>query len=308
MLAELPSTNTISSVPTPAPISTAHTRLWLPRLALAGCVRAALLRNTIGVELSEAQRYNHFPASPLVSLSWWFTGSSDLLDAGFPASPHSPRQPCEGRFVIGGPYTRPGITHNRGPVHAMMLLMQPDALHALTGIDPQAHVNRISDASLALPANWLAMCEAVQHASDDDSRFALIEAFLLPLWSALKNKPGGTENTRSNYADWAQGLALRAATSSTGRSLRQVERRIKQWAGLPLRELRALSRAEKAFFQTLMAAEEGPVNWAAVAEEGGYADQSHLCRESRRVTGFSPQQLRLRIETDESFWAYRIWE
>jgi AraC-like DNA-binding protein len=136
----------------------------------------------------------------------------------------------------------------------------------------------------------------------------LIEAFLLPLRSALKNKPGGTENTRSNYADWAQGLALRAATSSTGRSLRQIERRIKQWAGLPLRELRALSRAEKAFFQTLTAAEEGPVNWAAVADEGGYADQSHLCRESRRVTGFSPQQLRLRIETDESFWAYRVWE
>ena len=190
----------------------------------------------------------------------------------------------------------------------MMLLMQPDALHALTGIDPQAHVNRISDASLVLPTNWLAMCEAVQHAPDDDSRFALIEAFLLPLWSDLKHQPTGTQNTRASYADWAQGLALRAATSSTGRSLRQVERRIKQWAGLPMRELRALSRAEKAFFQTLMAAEEGPVNWAAVAEDGGYADQSHMCRESRRVTGFSPKQLRLRIETDESFWAYRIWE
>ena len=291
-----------------APISTAHSRLWLPRLALAGCVRGALLRNTIGVDLSEAQRYNHFPASPLVSLSWWFTGSSDMLHAGCPALPHSPRQACEGRFVLGGPYTRPGITHNPGPVHAMMLLMQPDALHALAGIDPQAHVNRISDASLVLPATWTAMCEAVQHASDDDSRFALIEAFLLPLWVALKDKPGGAGNTRSQHADWLQGLALRAATSSTGRSLRQMERRIKQWAGLPMRELRALSRAEKAFFQTLMAAEEGPLNWAGVAEDSGYADQSHLCRESRRVTGFSPQQLRLRIETEESFWAYRIWE
>lgn len=145
-------------------------------------------------------------------------------------------------------------------------------------------------------------------AADDDSRFALIEAFLLPLWSDLKHQPTGTQNTRDSYADWAQGLALRAATSSTERSLRQVERRIKQWAGLPMRELRALSRAEKAFFQTLMAAEEGPVNWAAVAEDGGYADQSHMCRESRRVTGFSPKQLNLRIETDESFWAHRIWE
>jgi AraC-like DNA-binding protein len=308
MLDELPFPNTTPNTTSLPPVSCAHTRLWLPRLALAGCVRAALLRNTIGVDLSEAQRYNHFPASPLVSLSWWFSGSSDLLDAGVPASAHSPRRPCPGRFVIGGPFTRPGISHNPGPVHAMMLLMQPDALHALTGIDPQAHINRVSDATPLLPAPWLAMCEAVQLAGDDDSRFALIEAYLLPLWRAVQNAQASNHNQSLSYADWAQGLALRAATSSTGRSLRQVERRIRQWAGLPMRELRALSRAEKAFFQTLMAAEEGPVNWAAVADAGGYADQSHLCRESRRFTGFSPQQLRLRIENDESFWAYRVWE
>lgn len=39
----------------------------------------------------------------------------------------------------------------------------------------------------------------------------------------------------------------------------------------------------------------------------GYADQSHLSRETRRITGFPPGELRRRIIEDESFWVYRIW-
>ena len=65
-------------------------------------------------------------------------------------------------------------------------------------------------------------------------------------------------------------------------------------------------RAEQAFFRTL-AAGEGPVRWADVAADTGYADQSHLCRETRRVTGFPPEELRRLIHEDERFWIYRVW-
>ena len=47
--------------------------------------------------------------------------------------------------------------------------------------------------------------------------------------------------------------------------------------------------------------------WPALAQDAGYADQAHLCRETRRVTGFTPEELRRRIDTDEAFWAYRVW-
>ena len=98
---------------------------------------------------------------------------------------------------------------------------------------------------------------------------------------------------------------MRAATSSAGRSLRQIERRVKTWAGLPMRELRAVSRAERAFLAAMSS--EGPVNWAELAADTDYADQSHLCRETRRMTGFSPDDLRRRIVSEEAFWAYRLW-
>jgi AraC-like DNA-binding protein len=39
----------------------------------------------------------------------------------------------------------------------------------------------------------------------------------------------------------------------------------------------------------------------------GYADQAHLCRETRRITGFAPEALRRQMTTAESLWAYRLW-
>jgi AraC-like DNA-binding protein len=53
--------------------------------------------------------------------------------------------------------------------------------------------------------------------------------------------------------------------------------------------------------------EAGEVVWSALAQDAGYTDQAHLCRETRRVTGFSPEELRRRIDEEEAFWPYRIW-
>lgn len=41
--------------------------------------------------------------------------------------------------------------------------------------------------------------------------------------------------------------------------------------------------------------------------DSGYADQSHLCRETLPVTGFTPEALRQRMAEDEGFWSYRLW-
>lgn len=187
----------------------------------------------------------------------------------------------------------------------MMLILMPDALFALTGLSPSDYLNRLVDAASVLPPEWLQMCEAVQEAPDDQARVALIESFLDTRWQAARPpQAGGT----LRYEDWAHGLALRAATSGLGRSLRQVERRIKAWSGQPLRELRGLSRAERAFFEAMAADEGERLSLAELAHQTGYADQSHMSRESRRVSGFAPEELRRRIATDEAFWAYRLWQ
>ena len=74
-----------------------------------------------------------------------------------------------------------------------------------------------------------------------------------------------------------------------------------------MRGLSGMGRSEQAFFEAVVAGRSGEVSWSDVASSSGYTDQSHLCRQSRRVTGFPPAELRRRIFADESFWAYRLW-
>lgn len=287
-------------------------RLWLPRSALSACLRAVLTRDTVGADLSVAQRYNHFPASPLCSLTLWWQGCAQMLPPDHPGHADALHAPIAlsaplPRLLLAGPFTRPLVSWNPGPMRAMLLLIQPDALHRLTGLAVADWVNRWDDARAVLPADWLALCQSLldDADADDATHVQRLQDFLEPRWQAVRpNWPMQAQR----YGDWAQSLALHAALSAPGRSLRQMERRIKRWAGLPLRELRGLGRSEQTFFNTLAATENGPPNWAELADASGYADQSHLCRETRRVTGFSPDELYRRILGDESFWSYRLWQ
>jgi AraC-like DNA-binding protein len=306
---------TLRRMATPLPLAHAFDEalipsgtLWLPRASLTACMRGTMVRNTLGADLSDAQRINHFPASPLCSLSWWFTGHSVTLEPAQPGQMGTlsdPQRPLPGTWVLGGPQTRPVSSWCPGPVHGMMVMFMPDALHAMTGLEPAELTDRFVDAATVLPPEWLAMCRQVQDAPDDAQRLVALEDFLEPRWQACRSAGHGQVH---RYTDWVTHLAQRAAVSGPGRSLRQLERRVKRWAGLPLRELRGMARSEQAFFDAVTAqVETGSIRWADIAADNGYADQSHLCRMSRRITGFSPEALRAGIEKEEPFWAYRLW-
>lgn len=274
-----------------------------PRLSLSSCVRSYITRSTVGASLRPDQRHNHFPASPLCGICWILQGESrlvrrgdDVVDEPVPA------------ISFSGPHTVPCVSVNPGPVRAFMLGLLPQAFQALTDIDIAAYVNRVVPIEAVCDVSWRAMVRAVQDAADDGARVQVIEEFLEPRWSVLRHL---AMPRTQRYRHWAEGLALKAGASGAGKSLRQVERRIKQWAGLPLRELRRMGRAEESFFLARDAhlsgsSGRGP-DWAAIAVGSGYSDQAHLCREVRRIAGMSPGELNRAIDEDESFWAYRIW-
>lgn len=263
-----------------------------------------MLRNTVGLELSPSQRLTYYPATPMCSLLWLFEGEGMQLPFSIAPQSLADARPSQSSILFAGPHNHPSLTYFKGPMHGMLVMLAPDAVQAMTGVQPHQYVNRSVPAQDVLQPDWLAMCEAVLHAPDNDARVQCVEDFLDPLWQAARPS---VAMGASRYDDWMQGLALRAATSGLGRSMRQVERRIKQWAGQPLRELRGVSRAERAFFDALASVDGKEASLSNVALDNGYADQSHLTRETRRISGFPPDELRRRIETDEAFWSYRLW-
>ena len=128
-----------------------------------------------------------------------------------------------------------------------------------------------------------------------------LSATLLPLWAV--SRPAS--RFASPYlSDWLKSLFAQAAVSGAGRSARQFQRRLKALTGRSRRELEVHARAE-ALFASALASGDDP-DLAALAHDAGYADQSHMGREVKRITGLSPGRINRLIATDERFWCYRL--
>jgi len=275
-------------------------RLIAPSLALAGCVRAYISRSTVGADLSDNERLNHFPVNPTCTLTWCLQGRIEWIRRADEAAPRN----MPSGVLFTGPHTLPCTTFSPGPVRVFMCMLMPDAVHELAAVQAGDWINRVAALPQVLGADWQQMAQAVFEAADDAARVACIEAFMLPRWRAARRDVG---QQVGHFRDWVRSLAMRAASSGLGSSVRQVERRIKRWAGLPLRDVRGLARAEQLLLQARHAQAAGRLDWSAVAAEAGFADQAHMCRAVRRASGSTPGELQQRIDSDEPYWVYRIW-
>ncbi len=279
--------------------------LWLPETPLAACLRAVVLRDTRGVVLSPKQRLNHVAVSPYFNLTWFLEGSGELLSEGQvrQATAESSRRALPGPILLMGPTEQPFVTYNPGPVRTLMLVFMPDALHHLVGLDSREWIGLSADAREVLPLEWQGWLDSVLNAPSETEALEIIENFLNPRWATCRPASllGGA------IGDWLQSLAMRLALSGTGRSLRQMERRFRMATGNSLRKLRRHARDERAYLQSRQAYLGGQFGWAQVAAETGYADQSHLIRETVRATGFTPTEVVRLMQTEESFWVYRLW-
>jgi AraC-like DNA-binding protein len=268
-------------------------------MSLSGCVLGVVIRDTRHLTLADSQRYNYFPATPMCTLTWFFEGCGKMVE---PPSEGTPGTMLP-NLIFSGPFQTPPVSWNPGPVHAMMLVLYPEAVSALAGRDMGSYLDKTVPAEEVLDARWLALCEEVFRAPGDADRFALIQERLDGWWQSVRptSTPAG-----NLMEDWVRTITLRAATSGLGRGIRQVERRIRAWTGQTNRELQHLIRIERLYFNALAAREEGKLDWAGMADEAGFSDQSHMGRQLRRHTGFAPAQIMRLIEEEEAFWPYRV--
>ena len=137
-------------------------------------------------------------------------------------------------------------------------------------------------------------------AKDAVTAFADLQTRLAPLWHSARpdQHPFGRMITDCSHA-----LMANAAFSHTGRSVRQVQRRVKTLAGQPLKRLQRFSKAERAF---VLALNERDADMAGIATGEGYSDQFSMGWHALAQTGFTPTELMRTFESDEAFWSYRL--
>lgn len=282
-----------------------HTRLSLAPPALQDAVVTFLCRDTRGFELDGAQRLSHFPASPLVCLSWFRDLEMGLVEqaAGGPLW-----RPFGTAVVLSGSQSRPTVSWAPTTGHAGMVCFTADGAKALFGLDLGAVHDRFIDAHAVLGAAWRPFLEALSRTDDNTAVMAVLEQHLAARWQALRGRGSAIASLRQAGRHWVERLAWQALEWRRTHGPRQVERRIKAYSGRSLREWQSLVRTEGMFFAAQERYEAGqPFDWPALAQDEGFADQAHMTRAARRITGFSPGEFARRFAEDESFWVYRLW-
>jgi hypothetical protein len=269
--------------------------------ALQGAAVAVVCRDTRGLALDAAQRLTHFPASPLVCLSWFQGMGPGLVKNG---EDRPLWVPFHAPVVLSGSQSVPLVSWAPTVGRGGTVCFAPDVAQALFGLDLPVLHDRFVDAHVVLGKEWHALTQALLAAQDDRATLGALEQHLLPRWRRLQ----GPASVQELGRQWVQRLAWRAHAWGRTHSGRQVERRVKAFSGRSLREWQQLVRTEAVFFAARERAErDEPLDWAALAQDGGFADQAHLIRATRRITGFTPGEFARRFLEDESFWLYRLW-
>ncbi|WP_322049914.1 helix-turn-helix domain-containing protein [Paraburkholderia bannensis] len=282
-----------------------YARLHLAPPGLQGAVVAVLCRDTRGFALSDAQRLTHFPASPMVSLTWFQdvdAGRIEQTDGG------PEWRPFNSAVLISGTHSHPTTCWAPTSGRAGMVCFDAYAAQALFQVDLGVIQDVIVDARELLDSTWHALFDALAASDSDAAALAALQQHLAPRWRTLSGASTILPSLREAGRYWVKRLAWQAHEWRRSHSPRHVERRIKAYSGRSMREWQALVKTESLFFNARAQYEAGEaLDWAAIAHDEGFADQAHLSRAVKRRTGFSPNEFARRFAEDESFWVYRLW-
>lgn len=263
--------------------------LFLPPKPLASCIAAAIFRDTRGTCLADADRFNYFPASPLVSVTVVLSGELRLVPAigDLSMAQNAKALPP---LSVTPPQDHPTISWSPDAVAAVTVGFYPDAWTKLTsGIpnDSVATLLNTFDKGADPDASWHVFCKT-----------------LLPVWEHRRFAGGIPDWPGSDrLSDWSLFLFSRLAQTAPGRSMRTLERRLKQWTGRTRQDLDRYAAIEDLHRRTIKTPD---ASLAGLATDAGFSDQSHMGRAVRRTTGFSPRKLNHMIANEESFWCYRL--
>jgi AraC-like DNA-binding protein len=259
-------------------------------------VYAYASRNTIGCDLQGNERENKFPATPFISISWFLVGSVELVGGNVRAGEGS-LPPC---LVNGN--QGPIVSRNLGDLLYFGISMYPDAFTAAFGVSPVNVEGQLLDAYKVLPAYAVPMLDAIRHAASDEDRIEIFETFLL---ERVKNFRVSLWN-RALRAGSRISVQLLSNLLRVGQ--RQTIRVTQDSLGVKVSDLKRFARGEVAFDEArgLLDASE-PVSLADIAAVAGYADQAHLSRDCKAVTGETPSEFLRHYQGEESSWIYRMF-
>lgn len=206
--------------------------------------------------------------------------------------PDPTQGPTTSWALIGGVHDAPAVIVHDGSQHGVQLDLTPVGVRALFGVPAAALGSSVVDLSELMGADATALHERTWAATSWDRRFAQVDA-VLASWRARHD--GSARATMRRELSWAWSQILGSGgrvrvddlADELGWSRRHLSGRFRAEFGVSPSTARRLARFDVA---TRLLRDRRPRSSAEVAACAGYADQSHLSREFRRLTGRSITQ------------------
>ncbi|OKI18511.1 hypothetical protein A6A25_39830 [Saccharothrix sp. CB00851] len=174
-----------------------------------------------------------------------------------------------------------------GPSRGITIAMTPVGAYALFGLPLRELANAAVGLDDLLGARARLLTERIAEAPDWPARFRLLDDHL-----AARVRHGPVL-TRQVHGAWqrltasAGRLRVDALADEVGWTRHHLAARFREQIGLPPKAIARVARLHHAVSLMTRAA---PPAWADVAQACGYADQSHLNRDFRALTGCTPTE------------------
>lgn len=181
---------------------------------------------------------------------------------------------------------------HEGQVAAVGLILRPEAVAGWLGPIGAELAHRVLALDDLLGPRWALVEDAVLHADDDRQRLAIL---FDALRRAVQHHPRQDERRRQALRlQHEVGVGLGPAhpvdgadQASPPRHLgqRQLQRHFSSTFGLSPKQFQTLCRLRTALHGAVRNADQAAGQGAALAQDAGYCDQSHLARDLRRLAG-----------------------
>ena len=192
---------------------------------------------------------------------------------------------CQSQFTISGQVNFPAHIHSDGGLEMIVAVFYPHTVRMFIDTPPSTFYNLeisgydIENRQLNEIAQRIFDCE------DDKECIEILEKFLM-------SKIGVSLNI--NRIGESVSTLLRAPVTSVNTladnaclSKRQFERVFRETVGMNPKEYAGIVQFQKALW--LM--QNGESNYAGIAAECGYSDQSHFIRNFKKLSGYTPQAI-----------------
>lgn len=187
-----------------------------------------------------------------------------------------------GSFVAGL-HVRQVTTEHGGRSFGMHVNLAPPAASMLFGLPLHTLAHRKVPLEEVLDEPCLA--ERLHDAGGWSARFQLLDAVLLKRLAAARPPSAGVVWAWRRLLETNGDVVVSELATELGWSRKRIVARFREEVGLPPKAVARLLRFERA---KALAEQASRPDWARLAVECGYYDQSHLINDFRAVTGRTP--------------------